>query len=127
MFGISTLRSVLTVLVAAVCVAVAMGSVIPAAQARPNHGGFQKSLEAKRKKQDRCNDLHNSFLNLGVIADAALDAHDTATADRAINDERSVLDAAKQAGCGWAARLVPPSLPLPQQTAPSPVLTMAGF
>jgi hypothetical protein len=126
MFAISRIRSALVVLAAAATLAVAMGSVVPAAQARPNHGGYQKSLEAKRKKQDRCNDLQNSFRDLGLIVDAALDAHDSATADRALQDERSVLDTAKQAGCGWAARVVPPSLPIPHQTAPPAVQTAAG-
>jgi hypothetical protein len=103
-----------------------MGSVIPAAQARPNHGGYQNSLEARRKKQDRCDHLHTTYKDLGPIADAALDAHDAATATKAIDDSRTVLDTAKAAGCGWAARVVPPSLRLPPQTLPGPCRRWAG-
>jgi hypothetical protein len=125
MFRSSKIRSGLAVLVAVASVATAIGSVTPAAQARPNDGRYKKSSEAKRK-QRLCDSLHASLRNEGLIFDAAVEARDNATAARALADMHSTFDAAKGAGCGWAARVVLPPPPLPQQTAPTSVGTVAG-
>jgi hypothetical protein len=124
MFAISRIRSVLAVLVAAACVAVAVGSVIPDAQARPNDGRYKKSQEAKRQ-QRLCDDLHSTLHDQGVIFDQAIADKDTATAGRVLDDMYATFDAAKKAGCSWAARVVLPPPPLPQQTAPPPPVAAA--
>lgn len=126
MFAISRIRSVLAVLVAAACVAVAVGSVIPDAQARPNDGRYKKSQEAKRKKlQNKCDDWKNSYDNLGVLFDAAHEQHDLSGMSNDLIALSDIQDQAAKAGCGWAKRVVLPTPPLPEQTAPPPPVSTA--
>ena len=125
MFRIGKIRSGLAVLVAVASVATAIGSATPAAQARPNDGRYKKSQEAKRK-QRQCDGLHATLHNEGVLFDQAIADRDMATADQLLKAMYSTFDAAKQAGCSWAPRVVLPPPPLPQQTGPSMVGTTAG-
>ena len=108
---ISTIRTAIGV----AAIACAMTSAVPAAHAAKNDGRYHRSGEAKRKemqdKQNRCDDLQNSFRNLGLIFDAAIEAHDNVGADKALADSKSVLNTAHNAGCGWAARVMPPQDP----------------
>ena len=120
MVRISKLRNVLVVLAAGACVAVAMGSVIPNAQARPNDGRYQKSAEAKRK-QRQCAGLHDAFKVETSAFDEAHLKGDEAAAGKALDDAYATFNTAKKAGCSWASREAPPAPPLPHQTSPPPV------
>ena len=123
----NSIRSVLAVLITVLTVVVAIQSTVPAAQARPNDGRYQKSQEAKRKKlQKTCDDLHNSYDNLGTLFDQEIAQHDVSSASSTLIALSDIKDKAHDAGCGWAKRVTPPQ-PLDQQpTAPSTVLTATG-
>jgi len=123
----SGIRSVVAVLITVLTVVVAIQSIVPAAQARPNDGRYQKSQEAKRKKlQKKCDDLHSSYDNLGILFDQEIAQHDVSSASSTLIALSDIKDQAAKSGCGWAKRVMPPQPPDQHPTAPSSVLTAAG-
>jgi hypothetical protein len=101
------LRTATAVLAAAFTMAVSTGPFAPAAQAKPNDGGYQDSVEAKKKQ--RCqllHDLWSSDVMVAINAQPGIspehDAEGQAVADeyeaRAERDE----EYARNAGCAWA-------------------------
>jgi hypothetical protein len=88
----------------AAALAVTIGAVPATSNAKPNNGGFSRSIEGNKKKTypGFCADAR--ALNEGSLSDmqGAIAAGDYAASFKALDQAAQIRGQAKKAGCAWA-------------------------